>query len=404
MIILTWILVAIAALLLLPAVSDAISVLRLPFVRKRRVASTEQPRLLFLVPAHNEQLLIEGTVRSLLALRYPAALRHIVVVADNCTDDTAAVVRALGVECFDRVDAVNRGKPYALQWALSRLPIENFDAVAIIDADATVDPEYAAALATAAPLRDKAIMTYNDVRNREENALTRMASVFSAARVCMNELKSRVGVNSPMSNGLCLGTGLLGRHGWQAFSICEDWELYAILTARGEHIESVAAARVSAQEARSLVQSSSQRQRWAAGKITVLRRYALAIVRGPATPHAKLDAIAELLSLGPAVHFGLVVLLGAAAWMLAIPAWPSVVTLLALSLARTGTFTLLGIIADPQPGRASLAFLYLPIYTVWRLGVQIRALGMIGNKPWIRTTRHFGGVVELSTPAKPAAE
>jgi hypothetical protein len=52
--------------------------------------------------------------------------------------------------------------------------------------------------------------------------------------------------------------------------------------------------------------------------------------------------------------------------------------------------------------RAMLAFSYLPFYTVWRVGVQLRALTMLGNKPWVRTARHAG--VELKTNASHGPE
>ena len=403
MILVSIVVAALAVALLLPTVSDLVSLAKLVVRRTGRgVGSTERPRILFLVPAHDEELLISKTIRSLLSQRYPRDHMHVVVVADNCTDRTADVARGEGAECLERTDYERRGKPYALEWALARLPLSQFDAVTIIDADAVVDAAFAEALAEAAPLNDKAIQTYNDVSNRGENALTRMAAVFGAARVFMNELKHRVDLNSPMSNGLCLGTSLLARHGWQAFSICEDWELYAILTQHGERVESVAGARVGAQEAKSLKQSSSQRKRWAAGKLTVLRRHALPILRGARSTHQKLDAIAELLQIGPAVHFGLVLILSLLFWWSNVPGHRTLVALLGVSLVRPAVYTIFGISVDREPVRAMLAFTYLPLYTVWRVGVQLRALAMLGNKPWVRTARHAG--TELTTNASHGAE
>ena len=76
-------------------------------------------------------------------------------------------------------------------------------------------------------------------------------------------LKRHAGLNVPLvGNGMVLGTDVLGRFGWHAFSICEDWEMYALLTAHGVPIGCVPRARLKAQEARSLHQSSTQRRRW----------------------------------------------------------------------------------------------------------------------------------------------
>jgi len=400
----------VAAVLLLPTLSDLVSLLRL-VVRSNgprgRGALTPAavgpapapPRLLFLIPAHDEELLIGNTIASLRGVDYPEAAMDAVVIADNCSDATAEVARAAGATVLERRDAVKRGKPYAIEWALGRLPLAEYEAVVVIDADAVVDRGFARALAAAAPLRDKAAQTYNDVSNPTENALTRMAAVFSSARsVFMNGLKRRVGLNVPLANGLCLGTSVIARHGWQAFSICEDWELYAIFTERGVRIDNVPGARVGAQEAKSLKQSSSQRQRWAAGKITVLRDHIGSLLRSREIGlHQKLDVLAELTGLGPAVHAGLVVVLAAATLLLRLPGAPLVAGLLLASLGRHAVYTLLAVTRDRQPGRALLAFTYLPFYTAWRLGVQLLALTMVGDKPWVRTQRHVESTATTPT-------
>ena len=87
-----------AAVLLLPTLSDLVSVLRVLTPRPSRHAvrsrATELPRLLFLVPAHDEELLLPACLESLRGLRYPPERRRIVVVADNCRDRTAAIARS----------------------------------------------------------------------------------------------------------------------------------------------------------------------------------------------------------------------------------------------------------------------------------------------------------------------
>lgn len=393
----------VAAVLLLPVLSDLVSAV-MALVRRpprRGELAGDPPRLLVLVPAHDEELLIAATIRSLRAVEYPADRIQVVVIADNCGDRTAAVAREEGAICLERSDTTRRGKPFAIEWALAHLPVPEFDAVVIVDADAVVDRGFARGIAMAAPLREKAVQTYNDVSNRGENALTRMAGVFSSVRTTvMNELKHRAGVNVPLANGLCLGTSVLARHGWTAYSICEDWEMYALLTAAGVRIENAPAARVFAQEARSLEQSSSQRRRWAAGKITVLARYLVPLLRSRAVGwRGKLDAIAELTGFGPAVHLGMALVLGAGVWALALPARGWIAGALALSVGRIVLYTIVAVRRDPDPARAMFAFAYLPFYTVWRLGVQLAAIRMLGDKPWVRTERHAAPVVPSAIPS-----
>lgn len=390
MIVLSGLLLLVGVVLALPTLSDLASLLR-SIVRRAGAPPDDRtglPRILFLVPAHDEEALITHTIASLRAQDYPSERRPIVVIADNCHDRTAAVAAAAGANVLVRQDLEKRGKPYALQWALARIPTTEYDAVVVVDADAVVDAGFARALAAAGPLENKACQTFNDVRNQGENALTRMAAVFSAARAhFINGLKHRAAINVPLANGLCLGRELVRRHGWNALSICEDWEMYALLTLAGERIDNVPGARVSAQEARTLAQSSSQRKRWAAGKITVLAQLAPRLLRTRSiSAWQKLDALAELTAPGPVVHAAIAVLLGLVA--LVAPGSAILIALLAVSVVRVMAYAMLGLTRVREPVRAFLAFAYLPFYAVWRLGVQVSALGMVGEKPWVRTGRH----------------
>ncbi len=67
-------------------------------------------RLAVIVPAHNEELVLAGTLEACGAQNYPADRFEIVVVADNCTDQTAALARAHGVTVLERFHATERGK------------------------------------------------------------------------------------------------------------------------------------------------------------------------------------------------------------------------------------------------------------------------------------------------------
>ncbi len=381
-----------AAVLLLPTVSDVISVARMLLGRRRhaRRPSGEPPRLLFLVPAHNEELLIESCVQSLMRLRYPAERRRAVVIADNCTDRTAALAGAAGAQCLERHDRKLPGKPRAIAWALSQLPLNEFDSVIIIDADTVVDPSFGQALAAEAPVAAKAFQAYFDVRNPGDAPLTRMATVLAAANYRFAyALKRRVGLNAPLlGNGMCIGTAVLAAHGWNAFTIAEDWELYTRYTTSGVLIESLEAARLYAEEARSLRQSSTQRQRWTAGKLTVVGRLIARLVRsGQIGLAQKLDAVAELTSPGPVVHLGLATVLAALTAVVRPPGADALLLALGASVVRLAIYTVAGLFVQPNPLRSAAAFAFLPFYMVWRLGAAARALKMLGDKPWVRTAR-----------------
>ena len=376
--------------LLLPTASDLLSVLKVLLGRtpKRTAPPDELPRFLVLVPAHDEEMTVAACVRSLFQMHYPSDRFTVAVIADNCDDRTADVALATGACCLEREDPLHPGKPHAIAWALERLPLDRYDAVTIVDADTVVAPGFAAALARAAPLNGKAVQGYFGVENRTENALTRLAAILAAANHRFAyPLKKRAGLNTPLlGNGLSIGTMVLRTHGWRAFSIAEDWEMYAQLTERGILIECVPDAVVYAEEAHSLRESLSQRERWTAGKLTVLVRSILPVLRSRQIgPHQKLDAIAELSSVGPVLHLTLVLLGTSVAVLLRVP--PAITLLLVGSLLRPVAYTLFALGGEPDPVRAMAAFAFLPVYAIWRIGAAVSSLRMLGNKPWIRTPR-----------------
>jgi cellulose synthase/poly-beta-1,6-N-acetylglucosamine synthase-like glycosyltransferase len=392
MVLVTCLVGLLAAVLLLPTASDLVSLLRLALGHSRPTTRppAELPRLLFLVPAHDEELLIASCVRSLMRLHYPADRFSAVVIADNCADRTAELARAAGAQCLERHDPRLPGKPRAIAWALTQLPVAQFDAVVIIDADTVVDASFGRALAAAAPLPHKAFQAYFDIRNPGDSPLTRMATVLAAANYRFAySLKRRAGLNAPlMGNGMCLGTGVLAAYGWQAFTMAEDWELYALYTMQGVPIESLEPAHLYAQEARSLRQSATQRQRWTAGKLTVLGRLVGRLLgSGKIGLAQKLDAVAELTAPGPVVHLGLVIGLSAVTTVLGPPGAEVLGVALWASVIRPLLYTVAGLVVQPNPVHSALAFAFLPFYLVWRVGAAVASLKMLGDKPWVRTAR-----------------
>src|SRR5699024_1165964 len=76
----------------------------------------KQRKFAIVIPAHNEEKFISKTLYSLFALVYPKNLYDLIVVADNCSDNTAQVARSLGATVIERNNNQKRGKGYALRW------------------------------------------------------------------------------------------------------------------------------------------------------------------------------------------------------------------------------------------------------------------------------------------------
>jgi cellulose synthase/poly-beta-1,6-N-acetylglucosamine synthase-like glycosyltransferase len=90
------------------------------------------------MPAYNEASMIAGSLRSILPQL--AEADRLLVVADNCSDDTAAIATAEGAETIERSDLAHRGKGYALDFGIRHLELDAPDVVIVIDADCVATP------------------------------------------------------------------------------------------------------------------------------------------------------------------------------------------------------------------------------------------------------------------------
>ena len=120
----------------------------LPLRHVRRTEHGKRPSVAVLIPAHNEAAGIAATIEA--TLPQLDADDRLVVIADNCTDDTADVARRLGAIVYQRNEPDRRGKGYAIRFALDRLTSDPPDVVVCIDADCLPLPDCVESIAGAA--------------------------------------------------------------------------------------------------------------------------------------------------------------------------------------------------------------------------------------------------------------
>lgn len=95
-----------------------------------------RPKIIVLIPAHNESIVISDTIKSILPQL--AALDRLLVVADNCIDDTALIAKKLGADVIERTSSSSRGKGFALDFGLQYIKNTPADVVIMVDADCRV--------------------------------------------------------------------------------------------------------------------------------------------------------------------------------------------------------------------------------------------------------------------------
>lgn len=347
-------------------------------------------RFALLIPAHDEELLVEAAIRSARTCEHPAGALVVHVIADNCTDRTAEVARRAGAEVWVREDPGQRGKGQALAWGLARLDLDRFDAVAVVDADNLLDRGFFREMSHRLAAGDRILQGYDGISNPSETMLTRLIAVTSVMKnLFLYGGKSVLGFSSLlMGTGMVFAAPVLREAEWTAHGIGEDLEQSLDLLAAGERIRFVPGARVYAQEASSFRQGTVQRQRWSSGRQQLRRRAWRALRRGIATRQWDLaQAGAELLLPTYAMTLNLTLLTGLLS-VAALPVTPVPLAAVLLALCAQGAEVGLALREMRATRPFVVSLLLTPAFLAWRGAIDVLALFGFRGSRWTRTSRH----------------
>ena len=354
------------------------------------------PRLIVLVPAHNEEGLIRRCVDSLTCQIYPARLRRIVVIADNCTDATATEAIGAGVGVMIRNDLTRAGKGRALRWAMDAVLAEPDppDGFVIVDADSVAAPGLLAALAQA--LASGALAAQADYTVLADAHAGAGDQLRALAVLLYNRTRNlgRAVVGLPaalLGNGMLLSRELLQAHPWSAFSAVEDLEFGTQCRIQGIHPRFVSQQGVRGPLPSGYRAALGQRLRWEGGRFHVLRRLAASlVVRLTRHPDlATLDALFEL-AVPPLSILVLVTAAGLLASLAA--ALAGVAALLATMIWTLGVVlalvhVLIGLKAAGASRGSYWALAAVPGFLAWKIGVYLRLLRGFDPNRWERSVR-----------------
>ena len=359
-----------------------------------RVRTEPVPRTRFvaIVPAHDEQLNIAGTVASLLAANYPKHLRRVLVVADNCTDDTATRAREAGAEVLVRDDATRRGKGYALAASFQRvLEQGDADAVAVVDADTRVTPNLFLAFDARLQSGAHAVQAGNAVGNREASWRTRlMAIAFALFNGLRSLARDRARVSCGLrGNGMALSTSILREVPYNAFSLVEDLEYGVRLGQAGHRVWYAGEASVLSEMVTTEKASRSQRRRWEEGRRRLARAVAPRLVLDAFRRRSllQLDLAADLL-VPPLSFVCLSAVAGTAAstaaWVRGYVGWQPV-AVWGTCILMLVSYVVRGVFLSGAGLRGFLDLAAAPAYVAWKLALRLR--GSRKDSDWVRTSR-----------------
>ena len=372
---------ACAYLLLLTALSQRVA----PMVPRSRALKFD-----IIVPAHNEASVIERTVASLRKLDWPPDGFRILVIADNCTDQTAALARLAGATVLERQDPSLRGKGYALNFAFRSSREQAWaDAVIVVDADAEVSSNLAAAFAARIESGVHAIQAHYGILNPMASWRTRLITI---AKASFHIVRSRARESMKLScgirgNGWCVTHALLNQVPYQAYSLTEDLEFGIDIGLAGFRVAYADEAHSNAEMVTDEKIAGTQRRRWESGRFQLIRSRTLplllaAIRRGDAVCF---DLAIDLMVLPLSyVTLNVLLLLGASLvavyWGLAHVVWVWIALACAAGLLA---YVLRGWQLSGIGARGVFDLARAPAFLIWKVILMLRP----GTQGWVRTDR-----------------
>ena len=232
-----------------------------------------KPFVSVMIPAHNEQDVIQKTVENILSMDYEKF--EVIVIDDRSDDNTAQKLKELEQK-YDKVTALIRdknafpGKSAVLNEAMN---IAKGDAILVFDADARVNPDF---LTQLVPHLEKdnvgAVQARKVIINREENFLTRCQdneyALDTHFQVGRNSIKGAVELRG---NGeLIKREALKDINGWNNYTITDDLDMSTRLHIKGWDVRFCENVCVYEEAVVKFIPLLKQRRRWVEGSI---RRY-----------------------------------------------------------------------------------------------------------------------------------
>ena len=253
-------------------------------LKDKKLLVNKNHKFMAIIPAHNEEFVIKNLIESLKVQNYPKELYDIYVIADNCTDNTAAIAKEAGAIVYKRFDEANKTKGHALQWFLKQKIEENadYDAFCIFDADNIVEKDFIKNMNKKLCQGEEVVQGYRDIKNPTDTWVSAGYAIFYWM---MNRFYHLARYNlglSPLING----TGFMVKfdvvkpNGWQTVTLTEDIEFSLINIAKGKKLGWATDAVVYDEQPTTFMQSWSQRSRWTVGHLQCMKHYTGDLAKG----------------------------------------------------------------------------------------------------------------------------
>lgn len=339
-------------------------------------------RWVVIVPAHNEEDLIAATVGSLRAAG--ATHDQILVVADNCDDDTAARAREAGATVLLRDDPSQRGKSHAIEFALEWLRGRDAppDAVLLVDADTVVSQEIFGVVAARLEGGARVVQVHYEGAPDDAPVARIRRLALSLVHWARPLGAARIGLPTTLKgNGMAFRWQVL-QDGFPGSGITEDAAATLNLLRRGELVVFEPRATVSGRMAANYAAARTQDMRWEGGRFALVPQALAEACRQLAAGRPRAAAAALELASLPLTLTGLLAGAGMAISLIGFGSK----TVGVASAASLVSYVLVGLAAARPDRRDLLALFHAPRFVVYKVAVFAR-LTRGQPRSWERTTR-----------------
>ncbi|MDK2871079.1 MAG: hypothetical protein PWQ16_431 [bacterium] len=253
-----------------------------PWRRKEEGAFKKYLKFAVLIPAHDEESVIENLINNLKELEYPKGFYEVIVIADNCNDNTAKLAKEAGAIVWERREPSKRGKQYALDWAFRRIIKEGkYDAVCVFDADNLVSLNFLNRVNEKILSGEKVVQCYLDTKNPFDSWITKAYALgYWISNRVFQLARYRVGFSAVLGGtGFAISIDLLEKYALGLTSLTEDLELTVKLNLAGIKIGWLHDVKVYDEKPLTFRDSWNQRLRWMRGHWSVALKYGLSLLK-----------------------------------------------------------------------------------------------------------------------------
>lgn len=244
-----------------------------------------EPRNKFaiIIAARNEAKVIGNLVNSLKLQNYPAELFDILVIPNNCTDDTEAVALQSGAKIIEcTVPVRSKGQVLAFTFDYISEHFDPYDAFCIIDADNLVEGDFLRQMNNALCAGAQVAQGYRDSKNATDSIVSSWHSIYYwTINRLYNQARNALGLSAIINGtGFMVSSEVLKKlGGWNTVTMTEDIEFTSLCAINDIKVHWVPKAIIFDEQPITFLQSWNQRKRWSTGILQCLYHYTVPLFK-----------------------------------------------------------------------------------------------------------------------------